>query len=131
MSLQDPAAHGQSLTALSHLRSGFYDCLTARADELFELTQALLCTDGPVKTLVGLALAPEHRRGHGALYDALACGRIAIDRLRVHLATTALPRASDGRLMLAVDIPCWLRPDAPPAPRAGFAIPTDAVGTST
>jgi hypothetical protein len=28
-----------------------------------------LCTDGPVKTLVDLALAPEHRRGHGALYD--------------------------------------------------------------
>jgi hypothetical protein len=36
---------------------------------LFEVTEALLCTDGPVKTLVGLSLAPQHRRGHGALYD--------------------------------------------------------------
>jgi hypothetical protein len=33
----------------------------------FELTNAPLCADGPVKILVDLALAPEHRRGHGAL----------------------------------------------------------------
>jgi hypothetical protein len=32
---------------------------------LFELTDALLCADGPVTTLVGLSLAGEHRRGHG------------------------------------------------------------------
>ena len=38
---------------------------------MFELTDALLCTDGPVHSLVGLCLAPEHSRGHGALYDAL------------------------------------------------------------
>lgn len=44
-----------------------YACLTARRDALFELCDALLCTDGPAWTLVDLALAPEHRRGHGAL----------------------------------------------------------------
>src|SRR5688572_25410444 len=112
MSVLNDAARVEAPTALSRFRTGFYDCLTARADELFELTDALLCTDGPVKTLVDLALAPEHRRGHGALYDGVNSGRIAVDRLRVHLATTALPRAADGRLMLAVDITCWLRPDA-------------------
>jgi len=54
---------------LIRFRAVFYACVTARADELFELTEALLCTEGPVRTLVELALAPEHRRGHGALYD--------------------------------------------------------------
>ena len=29
------------------------------------------CADGPVRTLAGLSLVPEHRRGHGALYDAV------------------------------------------------------------
>jgi hypothetical protein len=79
---------------------------------LFELTEALLCADGPVKTLVGLALAPEHRRGHGALYDGLNAGRIEVSRLRRALASLPLPRAADGRLMLAVDVSPWLRPDA-------------------
>ena len=46
-------------------------CFTARADVLFELADAVLCADGPVRTLVGLSLAPEHQRGHGALYDAV------------------------------------------------------------
>jgi hypothetical protein len=120
MSVLNDAARVEAPTALSRFRTGFYDCLTARADELFELTDALLCTDGPVKTLVDLALAPEHRRGHGALYDGVNSGRIAVDRLRVHLATTALPRAADGRLMLAVDITCWLRPDAPTSAARSF-----------
>jgi hypothetical protein len=51
---------------VSCFRSELYACLTARGDALFELCDALLCTDGPVRTLIDLALAPEHRRGHGA-----------------------------------------------------------------
>jgi hypothetical protein len=35
-----------------------------------------------VRTLVDLSLAPEHRRGHGALYDGLNQGMIEIARLR-------------------------------------------------
>jgi hypothetical protein len=97
---------------LSRFRTNFYDCLTARADALFELTDALLCTDGPVKTLVDLVLAPEHRRGHGALYDALGCGRIDTARLRTDLTALPLPRAAGGRIVLAVDVSPWLRPDA-------------------
>jgi hypothetical protein len=38
---------------------GFYGCLTARADTLFEVADAARCTDGPVRTLAGLALAPD------------------------------------------------------------------------
>jgi hypothetical protein len=45
--------------------------LTARADALFELTDAVLCADGPVRSLVDLTLVAEHRRGHGGMYDAL------------------------------------------------------------
>jgi hypothetical protein len=46
------------------------------------------------------------------LYDAVNHGRIEIDRLRVALAGVSLPRAADGRLVLAVDVRPWLRPDA-------------------
>lgn len=84
----------------SHFRSELYACLTARGDALFELCDALLCTDGPVRTLVDLALAPEHRRGHGALYGGLNQGQIDVARLRRALAGVPLPRAVDGRLVL-------------------------------
>lgn len=101
---------------LSRFRSELYGCLTARADALFELCDALLCTEAPVKALVDLTLAPEHRRGHGAMYDGLNQGRINVERLRTTLTGLALPRAEDGRLMLAVDVSPWLRPDAATSP---------------
>lgn len=41
----------------------------------------------------------------------------AAARLRRALATVALPRAADGRLVLAADITCWLRPDAHTSPQ--------------
>src|SRR3954452_5854245 len=102
-----PAARVEALGVLSGFRTDFYDALSARADALFELADALLCTDGPVKTLVDLALAPEHRRGHGALYDGLNAGRIEIARLRKTLAALPLPRYR-GRIALAVDVSNWL-----------------------
>ena len=67
-------------------------------------------------TLAGLSLAPEHRRGHGALYDGLCCGRIGIGRLRWALACLPLPRWPDGRITLAADVSPWLRPDAATSP---------------
>lgn len=71
-----------SLDDLVLFRAEFYDCLSARADALFELTDAVLCTGGPVTTLVELCLAGVHRRGHGALYDGMNAGRVEIARLR-------------------------------------------------
>ena len=85
-SLPDYAAGAGSLAGLSRFRRDFHACLDARADELAELADAVLCADGPVKTLAGLSLAPEHRRGHGALYDAANQGRISFGRLRRSLA---------------------------------------------
>jgi len=124
-SVPHDAAAGQDTASarrsdLARFRVAFYDCLTARADALFELTDALLCTEGPVRTLVELALAPEHRRGHGALYDALNHGRIEVARLRRALAGLPLPRAVDGRIVLGVDVSPWLRPDAPTSPQRLF-----------
>ena len=73
-----------------------------------------------MQTLAGLSLAPEHRRGHGALYDGADHGRIEIGRLRRALAGLPLPRAADGRLMLAVDVSNWLRPGAATSPERLF-----------
>jgi hypothetical protein len=101
---------------LAAFRRGLYRCFTARADALFELADAVLCADGPVRALAGLSLAAEHRRGHGALYDAVNRGEIAVGRLRRSLAGLPLPRAADGRLVLAVDVSSWLRPGAATSP---------------
>ena len=60
-----------------------------------------------------MSLAPGHRRGHGGLYGGINGGQIEVGRLRAVLARVPLPRAADGRLVLAVDVSPWLRPDAP------------------
>ncbi len=72
-------------------RREFYACLTARADALFELTDAVLCADGPV-TLPGRAdpdrRAPPRARRHEWLRShprLLPCG---IDSRRVDLVLT-------------------------------------------
>lgn len=63
-------ARREAFAELSRFRAAFYDCLDGRGDALFDLADAPLCTDRPVKTLVDLSLSPEHRRGH-----ALCTGR--------------------------------------------------------
>ncbi len=113
-------ASGGPAAVLSRFRREFHASLTARADELSELADAVLCSGGPVRNLAGLSLAPGHRRGHGALYDAVNSGRIEIARLRRCLAGLPLPRAADGRLMLAVDVSNWLRPGAATSPERLF-----------
>jgi hypothetical protein len=60
----------------------------------------VLCTSGPVTSLVELSLAAEHRRGHGALYDSLNQGRIDIGRFRNIVASQSIPRCGDGRIVL-------------------------------
>jgi hypothetical protein len=114
-SLPSDAGEGPA-AVLARFRREFYNCLTARRDEIFELADAVLCAGGPVRDLAGLSLMPEHRRGHGALYDAVNQGRIDTGRLRRALAGLPLPRAADGRLMLAVDVSNWLRPEAVTSP---------------
>ena len=81
--------------ALREFRSELYACLTSRADALFELADAVLCADHAVTSLVQLCLEPEFTRGHGALYDALAAGRIDDEKL-FSLLASELPQAVDG-----------------------------------
>ena len=81
--------------ALREFREGLYRCLTACPDALFELCDAILCAGHAVTSLVQLSLVPEFRRGHGALYDALAAGRIDEEAFAV-LLTGTLPPLADG-----------------------------------
>lgn len=101
---------------LAAFRRDYHACLTLRADALFELTDAVLCTDGPVVSLPELSLTAEHRRGHGALYDGLSAGHIQVSRLRRSLTSLPVPTDADGRITLAVDVSPWLRPDAATCP---------------
>ena len=91
-----PALPGNpAVAALAEFRRRLHGCLTARADALFDLADAVACSDRPVTSLVQLSLEPEFRRGHGALYDALAAGRVDDERLFA-LLTEVLPPLVDG-----------------------------------
>lgn len=50
------------------------------------------------------------------MYDAVNHGWLEPARFRRLLASTPLPRAADGRIVLAVDVSNWQRPDAPTSP---------------
>lgn len=104
---------------LRGFRSGLYGCLRRRADALFELVDAVLTADGPVDSLVGLSLAGGFRRGHGALYDALACGDLDVGALRGLLARSWRP-ADAGPVKVAVDVSPWPRAHAATSPARCF-----------
>jgi hypothetical protein len=118
--VESPASGDQARGVLAAFRGELYRCLTARADALFELADAVLCADGPVRMLAALSLEPEHRRGHGAAYDAVNAGRVDIARLRWSLAALSLPTWPDGRIRLAADVSNWLRPGAVTSPERMF-----------
>ena len=65
----------QAWEPLAGFRRELYRCFSARADALFELCDAALCRQDRVHVLAELSLEPGHQRGHGALYDALNCGK--------------------------------------------------------
>ena len=109
---EDLPEAGRARRLLAGFRGQVYRSLTGRADELFELADAVLCADGPVRDLAGLSLAPGHRRGHGAVYDALNAGAVDIGRLRWAVGCVPLPAWPDRRIRLAVDVCNWLRPGA-------------------
>ncbi|WP_228010719.1 transposase [Nonomuraea phyllanthi] len=117
MSVLHEHAEVEALSRLSVFRDGFYDCLNARADALFELADAALCTDGPITSLVELSLSPLFRRGHGALYDALADGAIDEERLRDLLAAQF---PADAPLMFGIDATTFPRPNAECSPDRGL-----------
>ncbi len=110
-------AGGQAtLGELSWFRRGFYRCLTGRADALFDLTDAVLCADGPVVALPELSLVAEHRRGHGGLYEGLNHGHVDVGACRDVVVRQSIPRCEGGRIVLGIDVSNWLRPDAATSP---------------
>jgi DDE superfamily endonuclease len=92
----------QARDRLAAFRGELYRCFTARADALSGLADAVLCAEGPVKTLAGLSLVPGHRRGRGALYDAVNAGQIQIGRLRRAVAALEPGRTSWTAVLDAV-----------------------------
>jgi hypothetical protein len=113
------AARAEALERLSGFRTDFHGCLTGYGDALFELTDAALCVDGPVRSPVELTLAAEHRRRHGGMYKAPDNGATDVASFQTTPAGLPLPRVG-GRIVLAVDVSPWLRPDAPTSPDRTF-----------
>jgi hypothetical protein len=104
------------LARLAHFRTELHACYTRRADALFELGDALLCAPA-FSALPHLSLEPVCRRGWGSIYDALASGRVEVERLRDLLVAT-LPDADP--LVFAVDVTTWPRCDAECSPERGY-----------
>lgn len=118
-----PLPEGSSW-CLDQFRTGLYSCLTRRGDALFELTDAVACATSPVADLARLSLEVEHRRGYGALYDAIGAGQIDTGRLQQLIFRGPVPKVScpagKERIVLAVDVSNWLRPDAATSPERSF-----------
>src|SRR5882757_9829773 len=132
-----------ALGRLVEFRQRVYDCLTRRPDAVFDLLDAVTCHGEAVTSLPALSLEPEFRRGHGALYSALADGRVEEAGLRELLLGTALldtrpadteaadtgpagtgptgrdagPAGSEGVVWFAGDVSGWPRPDAVTSPQ--------------
>jgi len=104
------------LVRLGVFRAELHTCYTRRADALFELGDALLCTEA-FPSLPHLSLEPVHQRGWGSVYAALARGRIDTERLRDLLAGS-LPAADPP--VFAVDVTTWPRCDAECSPERGY-----------
>ena len=105
------------LARLGAFRAELHGSFTRRADALFGLGDALLCSQTPFPSLPHLSLEPTHRRGWGSAYAALASGCIDIERLRDLLASS-LPGADP--LVFAVDVTTWPRCDAECSPERGY-----------
>ena len=103
------------LCALSTFRTSLYRLFTGRADALFEAVDALLCGGAP-GSFVELSLDPAFRRGHGALYDALAAGGIDGPGLE-HLLADRFAPGGQGPVMVAFDLTAIARPWALTCPQ--------------
>ncbi len=101
---------------LRRFRTDVYDCLTGRADGLFELLDGL-CSPVPVAGVAHVTLAAGSRRGHGSAYAALSRGEIDVDMLGDVLAAH---RPAGWRPDFAVDATTWARCDAECSPGRGF-----------
>lgn len=112
MTALTPAGQG-----LAGFRAGWYGCLPRWADTLFELTDAVLCAEGPVRSLPRLSLEPVMGRGHGSGYAALARGQVDEGKLAGLLAVF---RPAAWPAVFAVDATTWPRAEAETSPGRGL-----------
>jgi DDE superfamily endonuclease len=105
------------LTALATFRAAAYAAFGRRRDALVELCDTLLTT-GPVPSLPLLSVQPQHRRGWGSLYDALAGGQISSHTLERLLVSHPL---AGGEPIYAVDVSVWPRCDAETSPQRALS----------
>jgi hypothetical protein len=105
------------LARLGAFRAELHGSFTRRADALFELADALLCSQPPFLSLPHLSLEPVCRRGWGSVYDALSSGRVEVERLRDLLVSSLAPA---DPLVFAVDVTTWPRCDAECSPERGY-----------
>jgi hypothetical protein len=104
--------HVAGVGVLRRFREELRGCFAQRGDALFEVMDAMLCAQGPVRSAVELSVEPEFRRGHGSVYDALARGKIDTAGLRrVLVGSVAAPRPGEP-LLFAMDTTPLARPDA-------------------
>lgn len=108
---------GGAWRRLAEFRAGWYRCLGPWADTLFELTDAVLCAGGPVRSLPRLSLEPVLRRGHGSGYAALAGGGVDAAAFSGLLAGC---RPAGWPLVFAVDATTWPRCAAETSPGRGL-----------
>jgi hypothetical protein len=101
---------------LAVFRQELRQCLTRRADAMFELADAVASAPARVGSLPGLSLEPEFRRGHGSVYAALTQGRIDEPRLRGLLLGT-VGAGREGLVWFAGDVSNWARPEAACSPQ--------------
>lgn len=97
---------------LRDFRAGWYACLGARADALFELTDAVLSAPA-ITALPYLSLEPVFRRSWGSLYGALSEGVITVEKVRDLLVAH---RLADQALTFAIDASTHPRPHAETSP---------------
>ena len=102
---------------LQSFRRDLYATFERWGDALFELTDALVCTSGPVTSLPALSLEPEFSRSHGSLYKALERGRVDEEALRSLLVAN---RPDEWPMVFAVDASTVERCDAECSPERGF-----------
>lgn len=101
--VQDPAVFASAVAlpaGLREFRQSLYECLKARADTMFELTNAVLCTDHAVIPPGAAVPRAEVTRGHGTVYDARFRRRIGGERCFSRLESE-LPQAVDWPESLA------------------------------
>lgn len=115
--MTEPSTPAPTAGTVRQYRERLFECPTGWADALFELSDAVLTTPGPVHSVPALSLAPIHRRSHGSLYKSLAAGSVDVERL-ADLQVSVRPR--EWPAVFAVDTSSWPRCDAETSPERGF-----------